>query len=104
MASRASGERRVGNAAEFEAALRGPDAYRVARKAMDAMVQHKVWPTPPNYELWLYWAGNPASPLAAEIDRMIAAGQAFTDGACEALTGRFLPRLALSDSLRDAGD
>ncbi len=48
------GGRRVGHTAEFEAALRGPDAYRMARKALDTLVQHKVWPTPQKYELWLF--------------------------------------------------
>ena len=90
--------------AEFEAALRGPDAYRVARKAMDAMVQHKVWPTPQNYELWLHYAANPSSPLAGEIDRMASAGDVFTDNACETLAGRFLSKGNLGGALRDAGD
>ena len=35
--------------------MRGPDAYRMARKALDSMVQHKCWPTPQNYELWLFY-------------------------------------------------
>ncbi len=94
----------MANTADFEAVLRGPDAYRVARKALDAMIQHKVWPTPQNYELWLYYAANPKSPLAAEMDRLLSSGEAFTDGTCEALTTKHLPRGALNSSLRDAGD
>ena len=61
----------MGHSAEFESALRGPDAYRMARKALDAMVQHKVWPTPRNYELWLFYVANPKSPLAVEIDHFL---------------------------------
>jgi diguanylate cyclase len=94
----------VESTAEFEAALRGPDAYRVARKAMDAMVQYKVWPTPQNYELWLHYAASPSSPLAGEIDRMVLAGDVFTDNACETLAGRFLPKGDLGGALREAGD
>jgi diguanylate cyclase len=94
----------VGATAEFEAALRGPDAYRVARRALDAMAQHKAWPTPQNYELWLFYVANPSSALAAEIDRLAAAGESFTDGVCEALAARFLPRSNLSGALKDAGD
>ena len=94
----------MGNTAEFETALRGPDAYRVARKALDAMVNQKVWPTPQNYELWLFYAGNPQSTLAVEIDRLTAKGEAFTDSLCEVLAARFLPRGNLNNSLRDAGD
>jgi len=94
----------VEHTAEFEAAMRGPDAYRVARKAMDAMVQHKVWPTPQNYELWLYYAANGQSPLGAEIDRLSANGEPFTDGVCELLAARYLPQANVGASLRDAGD
>jgi diguanylate cyclase len=97
-------ERRVGHTAEFEAALRGPDAYRVARRALDVMVQHKVWPTPQNYEIWLFYVANPSSPLAAEIDRLAAAGETFTETVCEALAVRFLPKSNLSGALKDAGD
>src|SRR5882757_8091632 len=84
--------------------MRGPDACRVARKALDAMVNHKVWPTAQNYELWLFYASNPQSPLAIEIDRMAAQGEPFTDSACERLGSKFLPRANLNNTLRDAGD
>lgn len=94
----------MANTADFEAAMRGPDAYRVARKALDAMVNNKVWPTAQNYELWLYYAGNPKSALAGEIDRMAARGEAFTDSACEELGAKYLPRANLDHTLRDAGD
>jgi diguanylate cyclase len=89
---------------DFEAVLRGPDAYRVARKAMDAMVQHKVWPTPENYELWLKWAAAPKSDLAKEIDKLASAGEVFTDNVCERLGARFLVKKDLTGALRDAGD
>ena len=92
------------NAAEIEAAMRGPDAYRVARKALDAMISLKVWPTPAHYELWLQAAAAPTSPLAREIDRIAAAGEAFTDSVCEALASQFLPRVQANDRLREAGD
>src|SRR5665213_2173509 len=82
--------------ADFEAVLRGPDAYRVSRKAMDAIVQHKVWPTPDNYELWLRWAAAPKSDLAQEIDKLVSAGEPFTDGVCEHLAARHLTRGDLS--------
>jgi diguanylate cyclase len=95
----------LGNStADFEAVLRGPDAYRVARKAMDAMVQHKVWPTPDNYEVWVRWAGSPKSALAQEIDKLVAARQPFTDGVCEDLARRYLTKGDMTGALRDAGD
>ena len=94
----------MGQSAEFETALRGPDAYRLARKALEVMVQHKVWPTPQNYELWLFYVANPKSPLAEEIDRLAASGEPFTENVSDALATRFLPQSNLSGALKDAGD
>ena len=76
----------------------------MARKALDAMVQHKVWPTPRNYELWLFYVAHPKSPLAAEIDRLTGSGDAFTEAVCDALAAQFLPQTNLSGALKDAGD
>src|SRR5579862_4299995 len=76
----------------------------MAHKALDALVQHKVWPTPRNYELWLVYATDPRSALAIEIDRMVAARESFTENACEALAARFLPQSNISGALKDAGD
>ena len=98
------GERRVGHTAEFEAALRGPDAYRLARKALEAMAQHRVWPIPQNYELWLFYVANPKCALAVEIERQAASGEPFTETVCDALAARFLPQANLSGALKDAGD
>jgi diguanylate cyclase len=94
----------VAHTAEFEAALRGPDAYRLARKALEAMVQHRVWPTPQNYELWLMYLADPQSELASEIDRLSASGEPFTEIVCESLASRYLPQSNLSGALKDAGD
>ena len=68
------------------------------------MVRHKVWPTPLNYELWLHYAADRNSPLAHEIDRLIAANEPFTEAACEALAAAFLPKVKLNEQIRDAGD
>ena len=94
----------MGQTAEFEAALRGPDAYRMARKALDAMVQHRVWPTPQNYEIWLFCTANPKSPLADEINRLTASGEAITESVCQALAAQYLPQAILSGTLKDTGD
>ncbi len=92
------------NAAAFEAAIRGPDAYRLARSALDSMVHHKVWPTPLNYELWLHAVGAPQSHLALEVNRLVAAGEPFTEATCEALAATYLPKARMNDQLQDAGD
>jgi diguanylate cyclase len=94
----------VDNAAEFEAILRGPDAYRMARGALDTMVRHKIWPTPLNYELWLHFSASPNSPLGREIQRLITAGDPFTEATCEALAATYLPKAKLNEQIRDAGD
>jgi diguanylate cyclase len=93
----------VENAAEFEANVRGPDAYRLAQAALDLMSAHKVWPTPVNYELWLHCTGNPRSALAHELERMMASGESLTEAACDALAATFLPKAKLNDQIRDAG-
>ena len=36
--------------ADVETALRAPQAYDLARRAIVAMEKHKVWPTPLNFE------------------------------------------------------
>jgi diguanylate cyclase len=91
-------------AADMEMALRGPDAYGLARKATALMEQHGVWPTPMNYELWLNYAGDPKSALANAIDKLIAADEPFTDAVSETLATKYLTRLKISDQIRDAGD
>ncbi|MBC6980700.1 GGDEF domain-containing protein [Caulobacter sp. 17J80-11] len=88
---------------QVEVALRGPDAFSLARKALEMMESAAVWPTPLNFELWLHYLGEPESPLAREITRMLAAGEPFTDDVSETLAAEFLPRARLSDEIRDAG-
>jgi len=51
---------------DIEISVRSPAAYALAGEALRMMQDHGVWPTPLNYELWLYVAGDPESPLAQE--------------------------------------
>jgi len=92
------------NAAAFDAAIRGPDAYNLARSALEKMVRHKVWPTPLNYELWLHSVGDPQSVLAQEIGRLVASHEPFTEATCEALAATYLAKGRLNDEIRDAGN
>ena len=89
---------------QMNASLRGPDAYALARRALESMEAHKVWPTPLNYELWLHFMAAPEGPLAREIQRLIAVGEPITDHLSEELASQYLPRLRLNDEIRDAGD
>ena len=89
---------------EVEVKLRGPEAYGLARQALEAMDANHVWPTAINYELWTHYICDPEGELAQEINRLIAAGDAFTDGMSDDLAATFLPKAKLNEQIRDAGD
>lgn len=89
--------------ADVDTALRSPDAYGLARKALGEMERAKVWPTPLNFELWLHMVGDPEGPLSSEIRRLLGSGQAITEDVSEDLAARFLPRSRLTEEIRDAG-
>jgi diguanylate cyclase len=82
--------------------VRSPQAFAAVRHALDDMEQRQIWPTPLNVELWLHYLNEPDSPIAKEIDRLLKAGDPFTDATSETLAA-FLPRARLNDELRDAG-
>jgi diguanylate cyclase len=87
-----------------ETTLRARAGYDLARKAIDAMERHGVWPTPVNFELWTRYLAEPNGALAREIDRILKAGEAFTESVSDQLAADFLPKARLNDQIRDAGD
>jgi diguanylate cyclase len=89
---------------EVEVALRAPQAYDLARKALDDMERHRVWPTPLNYELWVHYVGYPAGALAKEIERLLSVGTPITEDVSEILAATYLPKARLNEQIRDAGD
>ena len=89
---------------DVETALRAPQAYDLARKALAGMEQHRVWPTPLNYELWLHYVGHPGGALAQEIERLLSNGEAITEEVSEGLAATYLPKARLNEHIRDAGD
>jgi diguanylate cyclase len=91
-------------AVELELSLRGPDAYRLARAAIEAMETGRVWPTPLNFELWLHFVTAPDSPLARAIDDLLKNGETITEAVAEGLAAEFLPKAKLNEEIRDAGD
>jgi diguanylate cyclase len=91
-------------AADVEIALRGPQAYDLARDAIAQMESHQIWPTPLNFELWLHYAGDPEGPLAQEMHRILAAGETITEALSETLAASYLPKAKLNQEIRDAGD
>lgn len=88
---------------QVETALRGPEAFTLARQALSDMEAAGVWPTPLNFELWLHYIGDPDGPLGKEMKRLLAAQDAFTEGTSEMLAAEYLPRGRLSEEIRDAG-
>ena len=89
---------------DVETALRAPEAYDMARRALAGMEEHKVWPTPLNYELWLHFIGHPGGALAQELERLLNAGEAITEEISESLAAAYLPKARLNEQIRDAGD
>lgn len=88
---------------QVETTLRGPTGFSLARQAIADMESAGVWPTPLNFELWLHYIGAPDSPLGAEMKRLIADHEPFTEAVSERLAAEFLPRGRLSEEIRDAG-
>lgn len=88
---------------QVQTTIRGPEAFGLARKALEEMERAGVWPTPLNFELWLHYLGDPESALGQEITRILNAGDAFTEGTAEMLAAEYLPRGRLSEEIRDAG-
>lgn len=88
---------------EIDSILRSPKAYHLARKALDAMETHRVWPTALNFELWMHYVAAKDSEVAARIESVIRAGGAFTDQLGEQIAAEFLPAAKLSGEILDAG-
>jgi diguanylate cyclase len=88
---------------DIESILRSPKAYAWARKAIEAMEQHRVWPTALNFELWLHYVAAKDSEVASEVDKVIRSGAAFTDQIGEQIAANHLPAARLSGEILDAG-
>lgn len=88
---------------KVEVAVRGPEAYSLARNVIAEMESVGVWPTPLNFELWLHYLGDPDGPLGREIRRLLKEDVVISDETSEMLAAEFLPRGRLSEEIRDAG-
>jgi diguanylate cyclase len=89
---------------DVDTTLRGPQAYGLARRAIEAMESHRVWPTPLNFELWTHYVCDPNGAIGKEIQRLLNAGEPFTETVTEDLATEFLPKAKLNEQIRDAGD
>jgi len=88
---------------DIDSLLRSPKAYLWARKALEAMEAHRVWPTALNFELWLHYVAAKDSDVAAEIKTLIERGEAFTDQIGEQIAANHLPAAKMSGEILDAG-
>jgi diguanylate cyclase len=91
-------------ASELETLLRGPKGYAIARKALDEMERHRVWPTSLNFELWVNYVAAKGTALAAEMENFLSSGQAFTDEVGERFAKSHLPSAKIADEILDAGE
>jgi diguanylate cyclase len=89
---------------DVELQLRTPQAYPIARRALELMEKHRVWPTATNFEIWIHFIANPQSALAKELNRLLEVGEPLTETVTEELAAAFLPKARLNDQIRDAGD
>jgi diguanylate cyclase len=89
---------------DVETTLRGPEAYKIARRAIDLMERHQVWPTALNFELWTHYVADPEGALARELTRLISLGEPMTEMLSEELAAVYLPKARLNEQIRDAGD
>jgi len=90
-------------APQLETTLRGPEAYGLARRVIEAMESAGVWPTPLNFEIWVHYLGDPEGALGREITRILAASEPFTEATADMLAAEYLPRGRLTEEIRDAG-
>jgi hypothetical protein len=89
---------------DVETTLRGPEAYKIASRALELMERHQVWPTALNFELWTHYVADPDGALARELTRLISLGEPMTELVSEELAAHFLPKARLNEQIRDAGD
>jgi diguanylate cyclase len=89
---------------QVESALRGPEAFELAHRAVQDMERRGIWPTPLNVELWVHMLGEPDGALAREIGRLSNANEPITESISEGLAAANLPKARLDDQIRDAGD
>ena len=89
---------------DVQTALRSPRSYELARTALESMEANQVWPTVRNFDLWVHYIAEKESPLAQEIDRLLAAGEPITETVGAELAAQFLPEAKLNGDILEAGD
>ena len=88
---------------DVAAQLRTPNSYALARRTLEAMETHKVWPTPLNFELWLHYVSGVDSPVSTEIAALVTSGVPFTEQVGERIAAAHLPAVRLNGEILEAG-
>src|SRR5258708_38001305 len=89
--------------ADIQTSLRSPAAYDRAHKAIEVMAAHRVWPTVRNFTIWVHYVSESASPLAREIDRLLAAGEPITETVGETRPPPVLPEAQAPAAIPEDG-
>ena len=78
-------------------------SLQIADKAMRAMLDHEVPPTPQNYAVWYTYAAGAQPELTRTLDILISNKQPFTPDLCSELYARFFDATGQLGILSDAG-
>lgn len=70
-----------------------------AQKTLQLLTEHKVPPTPGNYEVWFLYSSGSADGLSAEIDALVAQGREFSSDVMADLRTRFSTTSKVSESI-----
>jgi diguanylate cyclase len=91
-------------ASNLEAVLRSQAGFDLGRASLQELETVEVWPTVPNFELWLHVLAYPEGTLALEVKTLLGAGERITDAIVEDLSRAYLPRARLELQVGEAGD
>src|SRR6202161_1359209 len=95
MSPRISGAGGRSMASNLEEELRSPEGYGLGHASLHELEKVEMWPTVPNFELWLHVLADPDGTLAREVNTLLGAGERITDAIVEDLSRAYLPRARL---------
>jgi diguanylate cyclase len=87
-----------------ELAIRGREAFVLARAALTELEVRGIYPTALNYELMIHAIQDPNGAIAKELKHYVVDGKGLPDHLSEQIAERYLPRLRYASELRLAGE
>ena len=91
-------------ASNLEEELHSPGGYELGHSSLRDLEKAEIWPTVPNFELWLHVLADPDGTLALEVKTLLGAGERITDAIVEDLSRAYLPRARLEMQVGEAGN